>query len=219
MYAGLDVSNTCTGITIFDSNGKHVETVTINFEKEYKQNKRQWQELLKVQPINAERAFEFARYKFHALRIIKKLIEHKVKLAVIEGYSYAGAKAYLSNEAGGIIKTMLIQQGIRWIEIAPTSLKKFATGKGRADKNTVILRVFKRWGFDPEDYDIEDDEAEDASDSYAMGKVCYHLFSCDIEGLNKKQIEVIDLLLGKFNKNFKAPWERKKRKTKKGKKK
>lgn len=208
MYAGLDISNTCTGITIFDIAGKHIETVVINFEKEYKKNNKRWQELLNVQPLNSERAFEFARYKFYAGRIIKKMIEHKIKLAVIEGYSYAGSKAYLSHEAGGVIKTMMIQQGIRWIEIAPTSLKKFATGVGKADKDVVILRVFKNWGFDPEDYGIDSDEASDASDSYAIGKVCYHLFSGDVNGLNKKQSEVVNLLLDKFNKVYKAPWEK-----------
>ena len=34
------------------------------------------------------------------------------------------------------------------MEVAPTSLKKFVTGKGNAKKDLMLLSVYKRWGFD-----------------------------------------------------------------------
>lgn len=40
--------------------------------------------------------------------------------------------------------------------VAPSSVKKFATGSGRAPKDKMMLAVFQRWGFEPASNDVAD---------------------------------------------------------------
>lgn len=54
---------------------------------------------------------------------------------VIEDYAMgAKGKVFHIAENCGLLKHKLYKQGIKFVTIAPTALKKFATGKGNADK-------------------------------------------------------------------------------------
>jgi crossover junction endodeoxyribonuclease RuvC len=38
--------------------------------------------------------------------------------------------------------------GLKWYDPRATELKKFVCGKGTANKEQVMLQVFKRWGYE-----------------------------------------------------------------------
>lgn len=49
-------------------------------------------------------------------------------------------------ELGGVIRVMLTEVGIKWIEVNPSLVKKFATGRGNAKKEEIAIAIYKRWG-------------------------------------------------------------------------
>lgn len=60
-------------------------------------------------------------------------------LVVLEGYSYASAnQAHQVGELGGVVRLTLRRLDIPWVVIPPSSLKKFATGKGGAAKDAMV---------------------------------------------------------------------------------
>jgi len=132
---GVDTS-TKTGYVILDDKGD-VASVGVLYHKP--QNNR------------------FARIA-HYTREIGELIEaHGVDLVIIEGYSFAGKfNNSLQYEMGACIRMKMWQDEVKFVEVAPTSLKKFVTGKGNAKKDLMLLGVYKRWDFDTDD----DNEAD-----------------------------------------------------------
>lgn len=73
-------------------------------------------------------------------------IEEKI-MVFIEGYSFGSKNnREVLGELGGVIRLMLFEQEIPFIDVAPTALKKYATGKGNADKISVAVSVMEEWG-------------------------------------------------------------------------
>ncbi|MEV6310025.1 hypothetical protein AB0M10_15670 [Streptomyces sp. NPDC051840] len=76
-----------------------------------------------------------------------------------EGYAYgARYRREELGELGGIMRLALVQvwQPGLLSTVAPTSVKKYVTGSGRADKDKILLAVYKRWGFEAPDHDTAD---------------------------------------------------------------
>jgi hypothetical protein len=48
----------------------------------------------------------------------------------------------------GIARDLLIEEGIRYGDIGPSALKKYATGKGNASKTEMALAAMKRGGLE-----------------------------------------------------------------------
>ena len=92
----------------------------------------------------------------------------KLDLICLEGYAYARPnQAHQIGELGGAIRKLLWLSKIPWVEIAPAAVKKFATGKGNADKNLVLMNIYKRWGVEC----ANDNQA----DAYALAKIGWEL--------------------------------------------
>jgi hypothetical protein len=70
----------------------------------------------------------------------------------------------VGGELGGVIRLMLWRAGIPYVDVPPSNVKKYATGRGNAPKPDIRMEVFKRFG-----HDIADDNACDAFVLYAMG--------------------------------------------------
>jgi len=99
----------------------------------------------------------FARYSKYSREIRELIDAYGVDLVIIEGYSFAGKfNNSLQYELGTCIRMMMWVNGFKFVEVPPTSLKKFVTGKGNAKKDLMLLAVYKRWDFDTED----DNEAD-----------------------------------------------------------
>lgn len=70
------------------------------------------------------------------------------RLVVLEGYSYASAnQAHQLGELGGVIRLAITETGAPYVDVPPSTLKKFATGKGNANKAAMGLAA-ARAGYD-----------------------------------------------------------------------
>lgn len=78
------------------------------------------------------------------------LTRNTPSLVVFEGYAlgFRGKSNTIFDigELGGTLKLLILESGIDILLTPPTSLKLFATGKGNADKNDVMLALQKRMG-------------------------------------------------------------------------
>lgn len=107
-----------------------------------------------------------------------------IQLVCIEGYAFARPnQAHQIGELGGVIRVLLYESGLPWIEIAPAALKKFATGKGNATKDQIMLHVFKRWGFEAPNNNI--------ADAYALAQMGVAIATGD-HGLTQAQAEALE---------------------------
>lgn len=90
-------------------------------------------------------------------------------LIVIEGFSY-GSKgrsvfdtAYLGWRIREYLEDLRKYEDVPWLEVPPTSLKKFTTGLGNSAKEIMIQQVYRRWGVEFKD--------NNQCDAFALCKV------------------------------------------------
>ena len=78
----------------------------------------------------------------------------EASLVVMEGPAYSrqlGAGHHLSAGLWWVLAVELTRRGHEVIEVPPTSLKKFATGKGNATKPDLRVALLQRTGLDERD--------------------------------------------------------------------
>jgi len=64
----------------------------------------------------------------------------------IEDYAYAATgRVFNIGENTGILKALLYRDGIKFDAIPPTVIKKFATGKGNADKHKMTMAFLEAY--------------------------------------------------------------------------
>ena len=83
---------------------------------------------------------------------------------------------------------MFAEKGIRYLEVAPTQLKKFATGKANASKEEIAVAAYKKWGIE-----CRTNDETDAAVLVYIGLA----YMGNTDGLAVYQQEVIDALHGK----------------------
>lgn len=78
-------------------------------------------------------------------------------VVVIEGHSFGSKNthAHSLGELHGVVKTVLLQRGITFVVIPPTVLKKWATGRGNATKDQVLVAAV-RDGFEGDNNNAAD---------------------------------------------------------------
>lgn len=112
--------------------------------------------------------------------------------AVIEGYAMGSrsGQAFNIGEWGGVARLLLHDLAIPFIEVPPSTLKKFTTGNGTAQKDEMRLAVFKRWGFEH--------KSNDVVDAYALARfgqayLAVQNGSCEVDGkpLSKADLEIM----------------------------
>lgn len=61
-------------------------------------------------------------------------------VVVLEGYSYGskGRAVFDIGELGGVVRHELYTSGYRFVVVPPSTLKKFATGKGNIGKDAMV---------------------------------------------------------------------------------
>ena len=93
-----------------------------------------------------------------------------VDVAVIEGYSYAskGRSIFQIAELGGIVRWELYSRRLPYVDVAPSCLKRYATGKGNANKDAMIAAAIHRFGFQG-----SDNNEADAFLLYCMARHAY----------------------------------------------
>jgi crossover junction endodeoxyribonuclease RuvC len=71
-------------------------------------------------------------------------------LVVLEGYSFGSknSQAHALGELGGAVRLSLWGASIPYVEVPPSVVKKFATGKGNAGKEEVLVAAVRRLGYE-----------------------------------------------------------------------
>lgn len=70
-----------------------------------------------------------------------------VDMCVIEGMGrFKGNTGLVIAEVHGAVKTELMDQGVPYALVTPTTLKKFATGNGGADKALMMAEAYRQAG-------------------------------------------------------------------------
>jgi hypothetical protein len=105
----------------------------------------------------------------------------------LEGYAYGAAfRREEMGELGAVLRLALINFFPKedTYVVAPTTVKKFATGSGRSSKDKMMLEVYKRFGYDA--------PTHDAADAYTLARIAHAL---DHPPELKFQAEVVDTVL------------------------
>ena len=155
---GLDMSLEHTGWCL--TNIKTGETTQGVFEPNPNKSKKVVQILgMKRLVWLRERVLRMARFGYVASEIEDSAVKRPIScLVLIEGYAFGakGSSGISLGELGGVTRLALWDEKIPYIEVPPTQVKKFITGKGGAQKDIVLKEVFKRYGADFDDNNIAD---------------------------------------------------------------
>ena len=156
---GLDLSLRNTGWVVLTDEGKLKASGVIKSKKR-----------------GVERLCEIS-YNFYGTIIIP----HEPEIAVIEGYAFGirHGMSFSIGELGGIIKKNLFESDISYYTVAPPSLKKFITGKGRCDKNEIMKEVYKKWNVDL--------KTEHQNDAYGLARIGLEISKFQ-KGTNPKKL-------------------------------
>ena len=105
-----------------------------------------------------------------------------VACAALEGYAYGKTMgAHQLGEVGAAVQLLLEMEKVRFIAVAPTAVKKFATGQSTATKEMMISAVPFR---------VDDDHQADA---YALARIAY-LYATGAPTTKRAQLEVVQHL-------------------------
>jgi crossover junction endodeoxyribonuclease RuvC len=93
-----------------------------------------------------------------AVAVLDVAEELPAALVVVEDYAYsrADAHAHELGELGGVVKLTLWLHDFEVVTIVSSSLKKYATGKGNAPKEQVLVAAGKRLGYEGHDHNQSD---------------------------------------------------------------
>lgn len=177
LFAGIDLSLTGTGVVIIDENGdlKHQKLI-----KSKKNGDTPTEELIRIRGIRDE--------------VDKEIIAlgKRPSLAAIEGPAFMVRNATALVQLGALsymVRESLFDQNIPFIIVAPTSLKKYLTGKGTCDKNIMLMETFKRYDLSFFDDNLCDGHAlAQVAMSFATKKENLPQFQQEVVGLLKKQL-------------------------------
>lgn len=121
--------------------------------------------------------------------IDKYLLPKEPSLIAIEGLAFMARNTTSLVQLSGLnylVRIRLDERKIPFVLVAPTSLKKFITDKGNADKNLMMMTVFKNFGFES----LDDNEC----DAYALAVCAQAVLENPVKALTLPQKEVIKLL-------------------------
>jgi len=101
---------------------------------------------------------------------------HEIVGVAMEGTVLQSQAASILGELAGVTKLSLYnyfdnlnQQSALPLQIPPMTLKKYATGKGTAKKQEMLLQIYKRWGVEFND--------DNAADAYALARLASDVYN------------------------------------------
>lgn len=156
---GLDLSLTGTGVVVYDGSRvlRHGCLETEPVPKSAKDRATK----LRVRQDGSRvfRGSREERIEWVARRVASTVRKFGPDLFVcVEGYSYGSKGSSMTDlaEMRGVILNRLLRAGIQWDIIAPPTLKKLATGNGRADKAEMVAKAQDEWPGCPDNDNVAD---------------------------------------------------------------
>ncbi len=97
----------------------------------------------------------------HRLKHLGAMIDRRTRdadVVVIEGHSFNSkfTHAHSLGELAGVVKVVLLKRGVPFQIIPPALLKRFATGKGNADKNLMLATAIRDLKYEGSDHNEAD---------------------------------------------------------------
>lgn len=113
--------------------------------------------------------------------------EYNPAIVCIEGYSMGSHTRGVIDrvELGALLRQRLVLGGYLAYEVPPTTLKKWATGKGSGDKTPLIVAMTYRYGVRL--------ECDDEYDAYALARMAHQIAAYSVSD-NSKQKDAIDVV-------------------------
>lgn len=115
----------------------------------------------------------------------------------IEGFGFASQQAIQLGGIGWGIRMALYRRGMKYTEIGPAAVKKFATGKGNANKDEMVLPIYKQWSFEH--------SSDNVRDAFVLARIALTMSNYEMMKYQttKAQQEVIASILNPNKKNAK----------------
>lgn len=117
---------------------------------------------------------------------------YAVRMSVVEGYSLGSrnSQSHATGEAGAAVRLALLAQNVTTLEVPPTSLKKFLSGKGNTPKTGMPLALYKRYGVD-----YENEDQADAAGLAVLGAAVFGGHGKEILSYQKDAIKKLKTIL------------------------
>ena len=115
--------------------------------------------VVKSKPIGGRPIDEIIRLVTIVENIMKIVDKYAPQIVVIEGIAFGVQKTTALSQLAGLnylVRAGLLTRSIRFVICAPTTLKRFITGKGNAPKDHVMMEVYKHYGITAFTNDIAD---------------------------------------------------------------
>lgn len=180
IVAGLDLALVSTGLYIRDTEEKIEKAIIIKTESKRKNKPAQFKN-------------RFLRYSYITFSIMKEL-PLNCDLVAIEAYSFGskGSAVHSMVENGYNLRLALLDNFIPFIEVAPISLKAFATGQTHSDKQRVMDAVKKEMSdvMLGELERLKKEEKNDLADAWVLAKIAFGVLNVEKieDDSNKKGI-------------------------------
>lgn len=145
IVAGIDYSLTSPSICIYKETNGNNRPITCdcpnNCTYYFFDTNAKWTSSSNMNAfVYPEYKTDIERYQKLAQWSIDRLIWYtgRVDRVVIEDYAYAATgRVFNIAENGAILKYYLTENKIKYVTVPPTTIKKFATGKGNASKDMM----------------------------------------------------------------------------------
>lgn len=145
---------------------------------------------IRLQTISPDKLRGAARL-LEIKRNAELFIPADVEFAAIEGYAYdAVGRVFELGEVGGVLRLLVHERNIPYVDVPPASLKKFATGRAGA-KKAHMIEAAEQAGARP----VDDNQA----DAFHLARVA---LACCRRGapieqfqLRRSQMEVVHQIL------------------------
>jgi crossover junction endodeoxyribonuclease RuvC len=137
MFVGIDPSYNGFAIVVVDKNGDIIEQKLLSTDSNKEAEER---------IIELEKEFKF---------VANIISLHSV---CIEGPSFSSNGAFIL-QMGALhyyLRIFLLKKGANYTIVAPGALKKFVAGDGRAKKDLMLLKVYKKWGVEFDNDNLAD---------------------------------------------------------------
>ena len=171
VYIGIDYSMTSPAVCVGD--GLSIDNSIIYY---YTNNKRLIFENDKIRG-KLQESFDNEQKRFYNItRWVLNILDlySNVYNISIEGYSFASkGQVFNIGENTGLVKHYLWMAGYSFDVVAPTTIKKFFTGKGNAKKDLMYRNFVDKTGYDLAELDskifsIDKSPCSDIIDSFAI---------------------------------------------------
>lgn len=174
IVVGLDLSLRKTGYAITTEGGKVLASG-----------------LIKSEPSGDKPIDETKRIVAIANSIINTITPTNgdIDLIMIENLAFMARNTTALTQLSGlsyILRSLLVEMNHPWVLCAPTTLKKFITQKGNADKNMMMMDVYKDYGFESRD--------DNECDAFSLSVCGLALLGKPVNKLTKAQEEVLAVL-------------------------